>query len=163
VARNHIHNSASDYPGCVGIWAAYTDGTVISSNLIHDMPYTGISLGFFWGTTPTVCRSNVVEFNHVYDVMKIAADGGAIYTLGVQPGTVLRGNHLHDVHRSSVAHGGAPNNGIFFDEGSSEFLIEGNTIYNTSGDPVRFNQTSKEALKWGTNNFGAASQTKDIR
>jgi len=29
----------------------------------------------------------------------------------------LRGNLIHDVHRNTYAHGGAPNNGFFIVEG----------------------------------------------
>ena len=82
------------------------------------------------------------------------ADGGGIYTLGFQPGTVLRGNHIHDVHRSAYAHGGAPNNGIFFDQGSKAYLVEGTIIYATSGKSIRFNQTKKEHMTWKDNSFG---------
>jgi hypothetical protein len=94
--------------------------------------------------------------------MTLLADGGAIYTLGYQPGTVLRGNLLHDVHRSPYAHGGAPNNGIFFDQGSKGYLIEGNIIYNTSGDPIRFNQCKREDHTWKDNSFGIAPGAPDF-
>ncbi len=144
--------------GSVAVFAAFSAGTEISHNLIHDMPYTGISVGFRWNTSETSQREALVANNHVYDVMKMLADGGAIYTLGYQPGTVLRGNRLHQVHRSGFAHGGAPNNGIFFDEGSSGFLVLDNVIYDTSGDPIRFNQTSKENLSWKDNYFGIAPE-----
>ena len=80
--------------------------------------------------------------------MKTLADGGCIYTLGYQPGTVLRANYLHDVHRSAYTHGGAPNNGIFVDEGSKGFLFERNVIANTHGRPVRFNQCRREWHTW---------------
>jgi hypothetical protein len=86
--------------------------------------------------------------------MKTLADGGGIYTLGLQPGTVLRGNHIHDVHRSAYAHGGAPNNGFFIDQGSKGFLFEDNVVYRTSGEPVRFNQCEHDWHTWKHNFFG---------
>ena len=61
----------------------------MAHNVIHDMPYTGISIGYRWDTTPTSLVRCVAEYNHIYDVMKTLADGGGIYTLGFQPGTVL--------------------------------------------------------------------------
>ncbi len=144
--------------GCVGVFDAFCDGTRIHHNDISDMPYTGISIGFRWDSSETTQRNCAVEFNHVQDVMKMLADGGAIYTLGYQPGTVLRGNLLHDVHRSTFAHGGAPNNGIFFDQGSKGFLVEENIIYNTSGEPIRFNQTGPENLTFKDNHFGVSPE-----
>lgn len=142
--------------GCVGIFDAFCDGTHITHNQVSNMPYTGISIGFRWDSTETSQRNCLVEFNDIFDVMKMLADGGAIYTLGYQPGTVLRGNVLHNVHRSAYAHGGAPNNGIFFDEGSKGFLVEKNVIYDTSGEPIRFNQTGPENLTFKDNSFGVS-------
>jgi len=86
-------------------------------------------------------------------VMKALADGGGIYTLGFQPGTVLRGNLIHDVHRSAYAHGGAPNNGFFIDEGSKGFRFESNVVHRTSGQSVRFNQCQREWHTWNGNAF----------
>jgi hypothetical protein len=73
--------------------------------------------------------------------------------LGLQPGTVLRGNLIHDVYRRACAQG-APNNGFFVDEGSSGFLFESNVVYKTSGESVRFNQNSRTSHKWTVNFFG---------
>jgi glycosyl hydrolase family 141 len=140
--------------GCVGIFDAFAAGTRIAHNVVHDMPYTGISVGFRWDESLTSQRDSIIEFNHVYDTMKMLADGGCLYTLGYQPGTIIRGNVFHDVHRSAFAHGGAPNNGIFFDQGSKGYHVIGNTIYNTSGDPVRFNQTHEDNHTWENNRFG---------
>lgn len=142
--------------GCVAIFDGFCDGTHIHHNYIIDMPYTGISIGFRWNESETSQQNCIVEYNEVQNVLKMLADGGAIYTLGYQPGTVLRNNLLHDVHRSNFAHGGAPNNGIFFDQGSKGYVVEGNIIYNTSGDPIRFNQTGPEKLTFANNSFGIA-------
>ena len=166
VLNNLIHHCGVDYFGAVGIWDAFTDGTVIAHNSVHDLPYTGISLGFIWNSNPTISKNNRLENNHIYHVMRELADGGGIYTLGYQPGTQLRGNLIHDVYRSPFAFGGAPNNGIFIDEGSKGYLFEDTVIYNTSGDPIRFNRGKREDHTWGRNFFGirpdAADFPKDI-
>lgn len=158
VAECALRRCGAVNQGCVGVFDAFCDGTRIHHNDISDMPYTGISIGFRWDSEETTQRNCTVEFNHVRDVMKMLADGGAIYTLGYQPGTVLRGNLLHDVHRSAFAHGGAPNNGIFFDQGSKGYLVEENIIYHTSGEPIRFNQTGPENLTFNTNYFGVSPE-----
>ncbi len=156
ISNNYIHDCGAINHGCVGIFDAFCTGTTISHNHVTNMPYTGISIGFRWNMTSTSQRDTLVEYNHVHDVMKKLADGGCIYTLGLQPGTVLRGNLLYDVHRSAFAHGGAPNNGIFFDQGSRGYLVEGNIIYATSGKPIRFNQTEDKNMTWKDNSFGVA-------
>jgi hypothetical protein len=162
VLNNLIHNCAMAYLGGVGIWAAFTDGTVIAHNLIYDLPYTGISLGFAWNSNPTPSQNNRIEYNHIHHVMQELADGAGIYTLGLQPGTVLKGNLIHDVYRSPFAFGGAPNNGIFIDEGSRAYLFEDNTIYNTSGKAIRFNQCKREDHTWRNNHFDTKPDASDF-
>ena len=148
-----------EYYGAVGVWVGFARETVISHNLIHDLPYSGISVGWQWNPKLTPCRENVIERNHIHDVMKRLGDGGGIYTLGFQPGTVIRGNHIHDVRRSRFAQA-APNNGMFIDEGSKGFLFERNVIYNTAAGLVRFNQCKREWHTWRDNHFGKPDEVK---
>jgi hypothetical protein len=76
--------------------------------------------------------------------MQMLSDGGGIYTLGRQPGTVLRGNVIHDVQLNA---GRAESNGLFIDEGSSEILIEQNTIYNIARSPIRFHKAKGNTIR----------------
>ncbi len=152
IANNHIHHCGATYYGCVGIWGGITEGTVIAHNEIHDLPYTGVSIGWMWNTNPTPCKKNVVEYNHIHHVMQVLSDGGGIYTLGRQPGSALRGNLIHDVPLNA---GRAESNGLFIDEGSSELLIEQNTIYNIERSPIRFHKASADLVR---NNILVASK-----
>ncbi len=145
IANNHIHDCGIDYPGGVGIWVGLAQRTVIAHNLLHDLPYSGISLGWNWNSDPTLARNNLIEWNHVHDVMQRLSDGGGIYTLGFQPGTIIRHNYIHDVP------GGSHNNGIFLDQGSKGFRLAGNAIGRTGGAPVRFNQNRREDHEWEDN------------
>ena len=153
VANNIVRRCGLDDYGAVGIWVSFTDGTHVAHNLLYDLPYSGISVGWMWNENPTDNRNNLIEANHVHTVLQKLCDGGCLYTLGRQPGTVIRGNRFHNVLRSETAQG-APNNGIFFDQGSKGFLVENNLIYATSGEPIRFNQCRKEWHTWGRNFFG---------
>jgi hypothetical protein len=151
-----LRRCAEESFGAVGIFVAFSADTRIAGNLVHDLPYSGISIGFRWDTRPSSQARCVVERNEVHGVMGKLADGGGLYTLGFQPGTVLRGNHVHGVRRSAFAHGGAPNNGIFVDQGSKGFLFESNVVCATSGEPVRFNQVPRKWHEWKDNFLGDA-------
>ncbi len=138
--------------GGVGIWVAFSQDTALCHNLVRDLPYTGISIGFRWNKNPTSMKNCLVEGNHIHNVMKILSDGGGIYTLGFQPGTILRGNFIHDVHRNPLIKG-SPNNGFFIDEGSNGFFFEANTVRNAHGGPLRFNNCKRNDHTWKDNAF----------
>jgi len=153
ISNNLIRRCGLDDFGAVGIWVSFTDGTEISHNLVYDLPYSGISVGWLWNDKPTDNRNNLIADNEVHTVLQKLCDGGCLYTLGRQPGTVIRGNLFHDAQRSETAQG-APNNGIFFDQGSRDFHVENNLIFATSGTPIRFNQCKKDWHTWKDNRFG---------
>ena len=154
IANNEVHSCGVSYHGGVGIWVGLTDRTFVLHNWVSDLPYTGISVGWQWNSQPTECKNNHIECNEISNVMKMLSDGGGIYTLGLQPETVIRGNVIHDVVRNPNTAIGAPNNGFFFDEGSKGFHVEDNVIYKTAGESVRFNQSSRELHTFGLNYFG---------
>jgi hypothetical protein len=151
IANNHIHSCGTDFYGAIGIWVGITEGTLITHNLVHDLPYTGISVGWQWNADPTPCKANIIEYNHVHDTVKRLRDGGGIYTLGFQPGTTIRGNLIRDI---SAGRRDGSINGLYLDEGSNGFLIESNVIFSTAGAPVRHNRNSPAGHTWKDNFFG---------
>ncbi len=161
ISGNVIQRCGAIQHGAVGIFDAFARGTRITHNVIRDLPYSGISVGFRWNESETSQRDTLIAYNHVHDTMNMLADGGCLYTLGYQPGTIIRGNVFHDAHRSPFAHGGAPNNGIFFDQGSKGYMVENNSIYNTSGDSIRFNQTNADNMEWNNNHFSIGANPPD--
>ncbi len=125
---NHLYDGGHVYLSACGIAMIHSFGNNVSHNHIHDFFYTGISCGWIWGFADNISKNNRIEKNHIHDLGKgILSDMGGIYTLGVQPGTVLRGNLIHDIEKSN--YGGWA---IYPDEGSSHILIENNVCYNTS-------------------------------
>jgi hypothetical protein len=135
-----VEQSGELYYGCVGIWVGMARDSRIFHNEIRDLPYTGISIGWQWNPKPTPCQGHVVDFNHIHHVMQVLSDGGGIYTLGRQPGTVLRSNHIHDVATNA---GRAESNGMFLDEGTSEIVIEHNVIHSIGRSPLRFHRAEE--------------------
>ena len=144
VSNNLIHHCGQVFHGAVGIWAGITEGLVISRNELRDLPYTAISVGWIWGPHLSPCRDNRLEGNYIHHVMQVLSDGGGIYTLGRQPGMVIRRNLVcHLV--SSI--GKAESNGFFLDQGSSEILVESNVIYDVGQSPIRFNLTGRNLIR----------------
>ena len=144
VDNNVVTQVADQYRGSVGILVGYTDHTVITHNKVHDLPYSGISVGWGWGltdqggdtnypgnsgvpvyTTPTTSRDNVVSDNEISDIMKSQADGGAIYTLSSDPGGLVSGNYIHGV--PAPAYGA-----IYQDEGSRYWTTTRNALCDVS-------------------------------
>ena len=127
VADNQIHDLGLVYPSAVGVLVGQSSRNTIAHNHIHDLFYTAISVGWTWGYAANQCAGNVVEYNHLHHIGKgMLSDMGAIYTLGMQPGAVIRNNLIHDVE--SFTYGGW---GIYPDEGSTGILIENNIVYRT--------------------------------
>jgi hypothetical protein len=127
IADNEIAHYGEVFPSAVGILLMHTDGNVVAHNRIHHGGYTGVSLGWRWGYMRSVSRDNVVEQNHIHHIGQgLLSDMGAVYTLGLSPGTVIRNNLIHDVDANH--YGGW---GIYNDEGSSHLLIERNVVYRT--------------------------------
>jgi hypothetical protein len=132
-----IEDCGVQYAGAVGIWVGLARYTQIRQNELRNLPYTGISIGWMWNPQPTPCMGNIVENNHIHHVMQVLSDGGGIYTLGYQPGTILRGNLIHDIPLNA---GRAESNGMFLDEGTTDIEITKNAIYNTARSPLRFHK-----------------------
>lgn len=127
ITDNVLQYYGEDYPSAVGVLLMNTSGNHVAHNAIHHGWYTGVSIGWVWGYQRSISRDNVVEFNHIHHIGQgLLSDMGAIYTLGISPGTVLRNNLIHDVEANH--YGGW---GIYNDEGSSHILIENNVVYNT--------------------------------
>jgi len=139
-----IKECGVQFSGAVGIWCGLTAETEIIENEIHEMPYTGVSVGWMWSTIPTPCRENIIEGNHIHHIMKVLSDGGGIYTLGLQPGSKILKNHIHDV---SINAGRAESNGMFLDEGTTDFVIANNLIYNIAKSPLRFHKATTNFVR----------------
>ncbi len=121
-----FHDVTNEDWGCVAIAAGYVSGITISHNTIHDVSYTGISLGWGWNRDLVCMRDNRVTANLIYDYAKHMYDCAGIYTLGNQPGTIVDENVVRDIAKPSYVHD--PNHWFYLytDEGSSNITIRDN-------------------------------------
>lgn len=125
ISDNQIHHLGLVYPPAVGVFILQSGGNRVAHNHIHHLYYTAVSVGWNWGYQETPCRENIVEFNHMHDIGQfMLSDMAAVYTLGIQKGTIIRNNLIHDVN--SFTYGGW---GLYPDEGSTDIVWENNVVY----------------------------------
>jgi hypothetical protein len=112
--------------GCVAICAGYVSGINIEHNTIHDVSYTGISLGWGWNRDLVCMKDNKVHANLIYNYAQHMYDCAGIYTLGNQPGTLITENVVRDIAKPSYVHD--PNHWFYLytDEGSSNITLKDN-------------------------------------
>jgi hypothetical protein len=124
IAHNTITGCGRIFPSACAVWIGDAAHNVVLRNRIEDCYYTAISVGWTWGYGKTLARGNLIEGNLIRRIGQgLLSDMGAIYLLGVQPGTAVRGNWIEDV--AAHGYGGG---GIYPDEGSSFLAIEGNVV-----------------------------------
>ena len=142
VDNNHIYDGGHVYAAGVGIWVAQSSQNQISHNDVHDLLYSGISIGWNWGLEPNRTHHNVVEYNHVHDMVHgVLSDAGLIYCLGVSPDSVIRHNVFHDIWPYSVP---ALGWGIYLDAQCGNYTVEDNLVYNTLSGGLMFNNGGHE-------------------
>ncbi|MCL5103199.1 MAG: right-handed parallel beta-helix repeat-containing protein [Armatimonadetes bacterium] len=151
VTDNHIHSCGRVFHSAIGIMSMHSFGNQIAHNHIHDIYYSGISCGWVWAYEESVSKNNRIEKNHIHDIGHgLLSDMGGIYTLGVQPGTVLSGNLIHDIEARN--YGGWA---IYLDQSSSHMLIRDNICYNASSliyhqNSVRSNVVRNNIFAFGS-------------
>ena len=121
-----FYNVTNEDWGCVAIAAGYVSGINIEHNTIHDVSYTGISLGWGWNRDLVCMKDNKVHANLIYDYARHMYDCAGIYTLGNQPGTQIWENVVYDIAKPSYVHD--PNHWFYLytDEGSSNITLRDN-------------------------------------
>lgn len=173
VENNLFRRCAVEYMTPV-ITGYYVFDTHILHNDIEDAPYTGISLGWGWGSNVICCRENEIAYNKISNVLYKLKDGGHIYTLGDMKNTTIHDNYM--------VKSGEWKGGIYLDNASANITcfnnvfddcicwlkltyanIYGNTAYNNFADCLGVNkypdQNSIETATAKTNGvWGDAAQ-----
>lgn len=153
VTNNFISDTSRIFWGDAGIMVFHGSELDLEYNHLQNTPYTGLSLGWGWwnmnGTAGSVVpgepsvttRNNTVKHNIFRDTITDLGDGGAIYTLGDMPGSVINENYIWSI--------GTPGTmpyhirGIHADEGTQHLHGEYNLI------EIRNDLTCVDCGNWG--------------
>ncbi|MEV0616574.1 LamG-like jellyroll fold domain-containing protein [Nonomuraea sp. NPDC050404] len=140
VRRNVIHRTARLYNASDGMLMTYFQNSLIEHNEITDQPYSGMGLGYGWGSndaggsteylarglydyqpifpTPTTLKNNRIVGNYVAQVVSGRIDGGGFYNLSAHPGGVYQRNFFTS----------PDGKGFHMDEGSRHLTFVGNVM-----------------------------------
>jgi hypothetical protein len=140
VTNNLIQGVGRMNPAGQGVRLDYTNSYgKIQNNEILDTYQTGITMGQDLYPAPALqdnqTHDNIVSLNLIYDIgQSVTSDLGGIYAAGLQPGTVISKNIIHDV--SGTDYGGW---GLYVDQGAMNLTWQQNVVWNTSDGCIYLN------------------------
>lgn len=130
VSDNLIQKIGRDYGGAVAIAMKFGNHVEISHNTIEDTPYTGISSGWHWTVKKTQLGNVHIVGNRLVNIANKLCDGGAIYTLSRQDGTVIEDNYITGIYKSEYVQSPSVIHPIYLDEGSAYIIVRNNFLDN---------------------------------
>ncbi|MBR5233307.1 MAG: right-handed parallel beta-helix repeat-containing protein [Clostridia bacterium] len=154
----HIGFYGRIFNNAIGILLTHAIDCELSNNEIHDGWYTGISVGWNWGYADNPTNNIQVKDNLIYNIGNgWLSDMGGIYTLGIQPDTVLSGNIIYNVgcDEGAYGYGGW---GIYLDEGSSYMTVENNLVYDCSSQTFHQHYGKENIIRNNIFAFGGEGQ-----
>ncbi|MCC5848140.1 MAG: right-handed parallel beta-helix repeat-containing protein [Verrucomicrobia bacterium] len=141
IAHNHLHDLPYTAIVCSGRVKLRKEPTAEGAGTIrwhevdgllgadyHQPPWYHGWLMDWWRREPLQhARENLIEHNHIHDVMQIMGDGNGIYVSGGGGGNVVRFNRIGPCPSHNMAEG------IRCDDDQHQTLIHGNLIFGMGG------------------------------
>lgn len=117
---NYFRNNTFGFRTACTITGYFTDSLAITHNDIDHTSYSGISQGWGWNYPCYTSRNTIISYNSIRNVMENAFDGGAIYTNGSQPNSVMSYNYAYN-DRNQYGE-------LYQDNGSQFFKVNHNVV-----------------------------------
>lgn len=134
ITDNYVTDIGVEYEDAAAITVAYAKETAVAHNLIEEVPYTGISVGWGFGLRPSYMSDNHVTGNRILNHLKVLADGGAIYTVGEQPNSTISGNFASGQYAATGM--------LYLDEQTKAFVASSNVFGPTHTNWLRLQSNS---------------------
>ena len=103
IADNLIEDVTNEDWGCVGIGAGYVADCIIEHNIVRDVNYSGMCIGWGWTPLDSGMKNNHIRGNKVYRFAKMLYDAGGIYTLSYMPGSTIEDNIIDEIYPPKYA------------------------------------------------------------
>lgn len=123
----------------------YAHHVTIEHNLLQNLPYTAISVGWRWAPGLTNTHSNLITHNRIEHIMQQAGDGGGVYLMGEQPGTRVINNFIRDSGKNYWSHG------VYTDEFSDHMEIAGNYVVQVMDHSIFMNKNGPNQVMHDNN------------
>ena len=154
VINNRLHDA-----GYSPVFSAVIDGRVdgsyvplgyrnlVSHNTVCDSGGQGIACPG---------KASVIEFNDVYNVMRLTCDAGTIGSNDEAGNTVVRYNLIHDSPGPLLHPGGNPLQGFYLDSQNSSWIVHHNVIWNIAGCAIQINNRNNFNMVFNNTCFGSS-------
>ncbi len=103
ITDNLIEDVTNEDWGCVGIGAGYVADCIIEHNIVRDVNYSGICVGWGWTPLDSGMKNNHIRGNKVCRFAKMLYDAGGIYTLSYMPGSTIEDNIIDEIYPPKYA------------------------------------------------------------
>ena len=164
--NNEGTRCGSHYTNGMFLFANNVKQLTVAHNYIHHLPYSGMQIGNQPGGErgedfrDIGCGENTIINNHIHHCCNIHGDGGGIYTLGgIQKGTVIEGNYIHDTDQPKwckyeVSH-------IYLDNNTSQITVRNNVV--KGGEAVERNGSKGNVLSNNTQSDRSLQENAGIK
>jgi hypothetical protein len=136
-----IANMPVEYSAATGLFIGYVADVTVQHNLLANQSYSGMNVGWGWGREGAGRGNIQIIANRIENpTQKRCCDGGAVYTLGPQPGSSIRENYI--VHDANVPMGSSVC--LYHDAGSGGWEDSANVCDGSFNHGYGFNVSPKD-------------------